>query len=277
MAQPEGAGAPRRTRSNLSLRVMSGTVLGIVALTAVWWGDLPFRIFCVTLGALVYLEWTVVTRAAANATAQNVGWVLLAVVFALLLFDSPYLFPVSLTAVAVMALAALVLERGAWTVGGFIYALCAALPLFFLREMTPPGIVAVLILFAVVWGTDICAFFVGRALGGPKLAPSISPNKTWSGAIGGALAALILGAFVLHFSGITIDPVVLLSLLGLSAASQAGDLFESWVKRRFGMKDSGRIIPGHGGVMDRADGLIAAASASALLVLIPVFLTILSQ
>lgn len=277
MAQPEGAGAPRRTRSNLSLRVMSGTVLGIVALTAVWWGDLPFRIFCVTLGALVYLEWTVVTRAAANATAQNVGWVLLAVVLALLLFDSPYLFPVSLTAVAVMGLAALVLERGAWTVGGFIYALCAALPLFFLREMTPPGIVAVLILFAVVWGTDICAFFVGRALGGPKLAPSISPNKTWSGAIGGALAALILGAFVLHFSGIAIDPVVLLSLLGLSAASQAGDLFESWVKRRFGMKDSGRIIPGHGGVMDRADGLIAAATASALLVLIPVFLTILSQ
>src|SRR5690606_13899764 len=115
---------------------------------------------------------------------------------------------------------------------------------------------------AVVWVTDILAYFVGKAVGGPKLAPSISPGKTWSGAIGGAaggtLAGLIVAQFVPTTAGMA---VICVAALALSVVSQAGDLFESSLKRRFSVKDSGRIIPGHGGVMDRVDGLVAAAFA----------------
>ncbi len=111
-----------------------------------------------------------------------------------------------------------------------------------------------------MWATDIFAYFVGRAVGGPKLAPHISPGKTWSGAIGGTAAAVIAAALV----GLWLpQSSTLLGLLALalSVVSQAGDLFESWVKRRAGVKDSSHLIPGHGGVMDRVDGLVAAAVA----------------
>jgi phosphatidate cytidylyltransferase len=125
-------------------------------------------------------------------------------------------------------------------------------------------------IFAVVWATDILAYFTGRAIGGPKLAPRISPGKTWSGAIGGAVSGVIAGVavFLSHFS---LDDVrIPLLALALSVASQIGDLFESYMKRRFGVKDSSRLIPGHGGVMDRVDGLVFACFAALLFVLVQV-------
>ena len=144
---------------------------------------------------------------------------------------------------------------------GVGYAVLPAIALALLRGDTLSGLLAVVFLFAVVWATDILAYFVGRAIGGPKLAPSISPGKTWSGAVGGAVAGVVAGILAAQIAG---EPsLVLLGWLALllSVGSQAGDLFESAFKRRHGAKDSSNLIPGHGGVMDRVDGLVAAALA----------------
>jgi len=116
-----------------------------------------------------------------------------------------------------------------------------------------------------VWATDILAYFVGRFVGGPKLWKQVSPNKTWSGAIGGACAAIAAGLVVAHYAHLPNSLAAAGLALILSAASQAGDLFESAFKRRFGVKDAGHVIPGHGGIMDRLDGFLVAAAVAALI------------
>jgi phosphatidate cytidylyltransferase len=152
-------------------------------------------------------------------------------------------------------------DRPQWDASGIAYAALSGFSLAFLRDGDRSGLLAILFLFAVVWATDIFAYFVGRAVGGPKLAPAISPGKTRSGALGGAAGGVIAGMLVGLFAG-TGDLVRLgLVALVLSIVAQAGDLLESWVKRRHGRKDSSQLIPGHGGVMDRVDGLVAAALA----------------
>ncbi len=138
---------------------------------------------------------------------------------------------------------------------------CRRLSLAYLRDSDTPGLIAILFLFAVVWATDILAYFVGRAVGGPKLAPSISPGKTQSGALGGAVGGVIAGVLLAMAAGVPNLLTIAVVALVLSIVAQAGDLFESWIKRRHGVKDSGWIIPGHGGVMDRVDGLVAAGFA----------------
>jgi phosphatidate cytidylyltransferase len=127
------------------------------------------------------------------------------------------------------------------------------------------GFAAILFLFVIVWLTDIIAYFVGRSAGGPKLMPRVSPNKTWSGALGGTVAAVAGGVIVARQFGIDgLVPVAVIAFV-LSVASQAGDLLESAIKRRFNAKDASQLIPGHGGLMDRLDGFVAAAAASALI------------
>ena len=149
-----------------------------------------------------------------------------------------------------------------WHVGGFIFALLPALALLWVRERggDPPGsqgFELVLWAFIVTWSADIGAFFAGRTFGGPKLAPTISPNKTISGLVGGVIAATLLSGIwaqsqELHWAWLLLAP-----LFALAAAG--GDLFESWMKRQAGVKDSGRLLPGHGGVFDRLDGLVPVA------------------
>ncbi|HKT75921.1 MAG TPA: phosphatidate cytidylyltransferase, partial [Sphingobium sp.] len=137
--------------------------------------------------------------------------------------------------------------------------------LIFLRQQTPPGTSGLLLAFwalSLVWATDVGAYFAGRAIGGPKLAPRVSPSKTWAGLAGGVLAALVLGFLLHRFAGL---PIQLAAASGLLAvAAQLGDLLESHMKRRAGVKDSGTLLPGHGGVMDRLDGVVAAAPLAAL-------------
>jgi phosphatidate cytidylyltransferase len=134
-----------------------------------------------------------------------------------------------------------------------------------LRSDEKVGFLPIFFLFAIVWGTDIAAYFTGRAVGGPKLAPRVSPGKTWSGAFGGLLAASIAaGAFVKAASLPAPSSVIMIALL-LSLCAQGGDLFESWLKRRFGRKNSGSLIPGHGGVMDRLDAFVMAALVAAFI------------
>ena len=146
-----------------------------------------------------------------------------------------------------------------WIASGIIYAAAMFAAPVILRSDPAFGLLAIVLLFAIVWSTDIFGYFAGRAIGGPKLMPAVSPKKTWSGAIAGTLGAMIVAILVAKlfgsFSTVAIAAVALL----LSICAQAGDLFESWIKRKFGVKDSSQLIPGHGGVMDRLDGFWAAA------------------
>ncbi len=148
-----------------------------------------------------------------------------------------------------------------WNIGGFVYALIPALAMLWVRDRSADGLALILWVFIVTWATDIGAYFVGRAFGRAKLAPSISPNKTWAGLYGGiAGAALLAGAWAL-LTGLNSALLLLAPMFALAA--QAGDLFESWMKRRAGVKDSGDWLPGHGGLLDRLDGLVPVAILTA--------------
>jgi phosphatidate cytidylyltransferase len=149
-----------------------------------------------------------------------------------------------------------------WEVAGFFYALVPALALLWIRDRSEHTLLLLLWVFIVTWSTDIGAYFAGRAFGKRKLAPSISPNKTVAGLVGGAIAAAILGGAWAWFAGLKAPLLVLAPLF--ACAAQAGDLFESWMKRRAGVKDSGNWLPGHGGVLDRLDGLVPVAVLTAL-------------
>lgn len=145
--------------------------------------------------------------------------------------------------------------RAAFSVLGLVLAIGAVTGLWYIRQNL--GVTAALWVFGMVWATDIGAYFAGRAFGGARLAPTISPSKTWSGLIGGMIAALIASATIGDRGGIIGVPLWIGLFMGLLA--QLGDLGESWMKRRAGVKDSGRLIPGHGGIFDRVDGLLPVA------------------
>jgi phosphatidate cytidylyltransferase len=149
-----------------------------------------------------------------------------------------------------------------WTVGGFVYALLPAISLLWIRERDPRGVDLLLWVFIVTWATDIGAYFVGRAIGRTKLAPPISPGKTVEGLIGGVIAAALFGGAWVIYLDLSRILLILAPLFALAA--QGGDLFESWIKRRVGVKDSGHWLPGHGGLLDRLDGLVPVAVLTAL-------------
>lgn len=149
-----------------------------------------------------------------------------------------------------------------WTVGGFVYALIPAVALLWLRERDQQGLDLLLWVFIVTWATDIGAYFVGRAFGKKKLAPSISPNKTMAGLYGGVATATVLAGAWVYLRHLNAALYILAPILAVAA--QGGDLFESWLKRRAGVKDSGHWLPGHGGLLDRLDGLVPVAVLTAL-------------
>lgn len=252
-------------------RVASALVLAPLAIIVVLLGGWPFVLFWCLAAMIVYWEWTAeIVKAPRSAEVAGVGVLAVAGLLGASGFPS---MAILVIAVGAGALAALGGTRRLWCGAGLLYAgLVLAGPMLLRRDLHPDfGVLALFYLFAVVWATDILALFAGRRIGGPKLAPSISPKKTWSGAIAGALGGVAAGAAVaavgsnlLNLPKTNILAATGLALL-LSVVAQGGDLFESAVKRRFGVKDSGRIIPGHGGLMDRLDGFLAAAGAAALL------------
>lgn len=155
-------------------------------------------------------------------------------------------------------------NRGLWLAAGVLYAAVTLLAPLTLRADAGYGFLAIVFLFAIVWMTDIMGYMVGRAVGGRKLWPAISPNKTWSGAIGGVAGALVAGLGVATWGALPLVPIAILAMI-LSMVAQGGDLLESAIKRKFGAKDTSDLIPGHGGVMDRLDGFIAAALVAAVI------------
>ena len=148
-----------------------------------------------------------------------------------------------------------------WSLGGFVYALLAALALLWVRDRAQDGLAIVVWIFIVTWSTDIGAYFAGRKWGRRKLAPAISPNKTWVGLYGGITAAALLGGGWVWLFGL--QPILFLLAPIFAVTAQIGDLFESWMKRRAGLKDSGNWLPGHGGIFDRLDGMLPVAILTA--------------
>lgn len=253
----------------LRLRIYSAVVMIVVVVAATWLGGYAFRFLAAAMGLLIYYEWSTITRLAEKSLrADAFGWLSLALIALNLLFGSDDLTVPLFAGLVVTTLIPPLLRRGSWwQPAGVFYAGLSAISLSAIRGEDSLGFIAMLFVFLVVWATDILAYFVGRAVGGPKLAPRISPGKTWSGAIGGTLAGVAAGVLLAsaHFQDVGLWVVMIAFIL--SVAGQIGDLFESFIKRRFGVKDSSRLIPGHGGVMDRVDGLVFACFAAFFLAL----------
>lgn len=258
--------AKRFDWSNLALRAASALVLAPAALAAVWWGGWPFLLLISVGVALMAIEWGGMTapKAPIRVTSAVVVAVLAAVFLIYLRYVGAAWGLVLLGALAAAFVARRVAERPADAALGVFYIALPVLALVWLRG-APDGRAWVFLLFAVTWAADIAAFLVGSFLKGPKLWPRFSPNKTWSGFVGGLAAATAAGAGMTLALALPMGPVFG-ALIGLAGglATMGGDLWESMVKRRFGVKDSGDLIPGHGGLLDRVDGLMFAVVILAL-------------
>lgn len=204
------------------LRFLSTLVLAPLAIAAIWFGWPYFDAVVLLVGLTALYEWFRVSRVAGPNTAGSARFV--------------------------------------WPVLGIVYIGVACFSLVLLRADPAQGLGLVLAFFVAIWATDIGAYLVGRTLGGPKLAPRISPNKTWSGAIGGSVCGVAFGVLVARMMDLSYGYGALVgSGVVISVVSQIGDLLESWWKRHFGVKDSGNLIPGHGGILDRIDGVLLAS------------------
>jgi phosphatidate cytidylyltransferase len=259
-AQP--AAVAEQGSRNLVMRVIVALVLAPLSIAIAYAGGWLWTIL-VTLAAIgLYVEWLTIIGAAGERRVVASGVAALAIAGLCLATGQ---IDASLVALA-LGLAGVAMLSSAqpiWTGGGFFYAAAAQVASVLVRLDRVYGFVALILILLVVWATDIGGYFVGRGIGGPKLWPRVSPGKTWAGAIGGFAASLIVAA---GFAALGLGKTVPLLLLGaaLSIVSQLGDLFESAVKRRFGVKDSSHIIPGHGGLLDRLDGFVAAVVMAAI-------------
>jgi len=250
----------------LRRRFLSAVILGPIVVILAWAGGWPFAVLVVVAGMVMVHEWSRVIdgRGITRDSLLHGAVVLVTAGLALAGYPLLGLVVIGLGTLAAVRLATERHHAAQWPLLGTPYVALPVLSLIWLRQDAVNGARHVIWLLGVVWVTDTAAFFAGRALGGPKLAPGISPNKTWSGLVGGVIAA---GLWGLAVSVMTAD-IAALPLVAFSAAlgawSQVGDLAESALKRRFGLKDSGTIIPGHGGLLDRVDGLLFAAPVAAL-------------
>jgi phosphatidate cytidylyltransferase len=247
--------------SELQTRIIVGVILIAAAVLAEYFGGIFLWLLVVLMALGIMSEWSRLTGRQEN---RMLAMYALSVPLAIM---SPWAAGASFLALGLIIGAAMfvaVFDRSLKLAAGVFYAGFPALAIIYIREIDN-GILIVFWTLALVWATDIGAYFSGRAIGGPKLAPQYSPNKTWAGLIGGvALTAVV--SYVLHLYWGLPFYLVLLSI-PLAVLAQMGDLFESGLKRKAGAKDSGTIFPGHGGVMDRLDGLIPVAPVVALIML----------
>ena len=247
---------------NLLLRVAAALVMAPLAIAIAYVGGWLWTSL-VTLAAIgLYLEWLAVIGVSTPRLVLpgililfGVGW--------LSLGHTTAMHVSAFVALGIAVIAVFSPDRRVWATAGICYALAASIASCSVRRDPNWGFAALIFVLLVVWVTDIGGYFAGRFIGGPKLWQRISPKKTWAGAIGGFAASLVVAAgFAVFDFGKTL-PMLLLGAV-LSVVSQLGDLFESAVKRRFGVKDSSHIIPGHGGLMDRLDGFVAAIVVAAI-------------
>jgi phosphatidate cytidylyltransferase len=262
----EGEAAPAAVAEqgsrNFLTRVMAAMVLAPLTIAAAYIGGWLWAALVTLATVGLYVEWLTVVGEARQMRVVVSGAVALVLAGFCLAIGH---IGASLLVLALGLAAAILLapERRIWVATGFGYAAAAAMASVLVRLDQISGFMALMLILLVVWVTDIGGYFAGRGIGGPKLWPRVSPKKTWAGAIGGFAASLaVAGGFAAFGLGKT-GPLLLLGAV-LSTASQLGDLFESAVKRRFGVKDSSHIIPGHGGLLDRLDGFVAAVVLAAI-------------
>jgi phosphatidate cytidylyltransferase len=261
----EGEAAPAASAEqgsrNLLMRIIAALVLAPLAIAIAYAGGWLW-LGLVTLAAIgLYVEWVTIVGAR-TPRVMAAGIVTLfgvAVWLGIGRIGTTYV----IVALGVIVAALLSPHRRGWMALGGCYASAALIASVAVRLDPVWGFTALMFVLLIVWVTDIGGYFAGRGIGGPKLWPRVSPKKTWAGAIGGFAASLVIAfGFAALDLGKT-GPLLLLATI-LSIASQLGDLFESAVKRRFGVKDSSHIIPGHGGLMDRLDGFVAAVVLAAI-------------
>jgi phosphatidate cytidylyltransferase len=262
----QDAPPPSRWR-DLGVRCASAAVLIPLVLIDAWVGGPWFAMIAAAIGAIAAREWCrMVFR---DGIIQTIVHTLVAVLGVALAAEQHYAVALGLVLAgwAASLLIAAVRDGGisGWAAVGVPYVALPPLALIVLRQDPAYGLTAILFLFAVVWSADTAAYFVGRLVGGAKLWPAISPNKTWAGLFGAMAGAALAGVGTVLGGGLpALLPVVAVAAV-LGVVEQGGDLFESALKRAHGYKDAGRLIPGHGGLLDRVDGLVAAAVAAALL------------
>lgn len=247
--------------SNLVYRILTAFVFGVIALYFTWVGGTLFFLFAWVIGGFILYEWINITKEKWLISQKILASIFYLVFGSFLASSVSALIIFGVLIVFATLLAIGPIKKSVWVFFGFLYASFPVVALSFLRGYEVLGFQVILFLFAVVWGTDIAGYFSGRAFGGPKLAPRFSPNKTWAGAIGGTVVGVSGGGLVaFQFFEINLNSFfVLLLSLTLSVVSQLSDLGQSWLKRHFSVKDSSSLLPGHGGFMDRMDGLVGAA------------------
>lgn len=275
MVADEGSSPPHPKpvpSKELTTRVLSALVMVAAALLTAYLGGWAFALFWLAAGIAIVVEWTDMTGIEPRRLVQAILGLGLAALTLLFLLGAGFWLSlaVSLAVLVAGAFVASGAQKRVWAVSSFIYAAPIVLVPPIVRDHPDLGILGLLWMFAVVWATDIAAYFTGRTLGGPKLCPPISPKKTWSGFIGGVVAATGCGLLVAWIGQrygaslpLTLAGIAALSIVA-SIASQVGDLGESALKRRCQVKDSSHLIPGHGGVMDRLDGFWAVCLIVAL-------------
>ena len=254
------AGAEQGSR-NLLMRVLAAAVLAPAAIAIAYAGGWLWAAL-VTLAAIgLYVEWlTIVGARTPRVMAAGIITLFGAAVFLGIGRIGP---TYVIVALGVIVAALLSPHRRGWAALGGCYAFAALIASVAVRTDQIWGFTALMFVLLIVWVTDIGGYFAGRGIGGPKLWPRVSPKKTWAGAIGGFVASLVVAAGFAALDLGKTGPLLLMAAV-LSIASQLGDLFESAVKRRFGVKDSSHIIPGHGGLLDRLDGFVAAIVLAAI-------------
>lgn len=250
---------------DLALRLASGITLGVAALALTWLGVWPFAALVLVVALIVAWEWGRIVRGDGLDIIFVVHAIAVVAAVALTLAGLAALGLVALVVGAIIA-ALLGFEKlGRISALGVLYAGLPAIALIWIRSAAPGGFEAALFLLLTVWAADTGAYFAGRAIGGPKLMPRVSPNKTWSGFVGGLALSLAIAFVLSRLVPLAATPHVLGMALLFAVVSQAGDLMESALKRWHGVKDASGLIPGHGGFMDRVDGLIFAAVAAAVI------------
>ena len=274
---PGQADGPPRWR-DLRSRVVSAVILAPIVLACVWAGGLAFHLLIVAAATGLALEWIrlcgfVIFSPEGVFQRAPHGLILLAGMVTATAAAVSDAMAVSLgilclTAILIAALPGALARRVKLALGqpyiGFGIA-----ALVWLRDDPAVGGINIVFILAIVWGSDIGAYMTGRVFGGPRLAPAISPGKTWSGAAGGLMAAILAGLGAAFWSGMAVSvPRVAMIAGGLGIFSQGGDLLESAIKRHFGVKDSSQLIPGHGGLLDRLDALLIVAQVAAVLALV---------
>jgi phosphatidate cytidylyltransferase len=245
------------------LRATSGIVLAATTLAMTWAGPVSFAVLVGAIALILLWEWGWLTTGTGITPVRTIAGVGILAALGLTVSGRPELGVALVAAAAVVAAIDPGRDRRVIEMGGVLYAGIPAVSLLWLRSDPHGGLESIVLLLLIVWATDTGAFLAGRSIGGPRLWARVSPNKTWSGLIGGVCAgAFCAWLFVTWLGGDAGVKLVLLAA-GLALVSQAGDLFESALKRAHGAKDASSLIPGHGGFMDRVDGLVFAAVAAA--------------